>query len=102
MAVTFSTLHIFGYGETQLIKEDYNKKLPTTELVTATPFIDDVYSKKPQDSNASQAYHAINVFYDMRVAFMPKEGEGFDLQWNQVNIALLDALVVEVEQKATD
>jgi hypothetical protein len=50
---TWSTLHIFGYGETQLIGTDFNKKVPSAELTTLAAVVDNVYSFKPEDNTAN-------------------------------------------------
>lgn len=33
----FSTIHIFGYGETQIIGENNNGKIPSLSLTTLVP-----------------------------------------------------------------
>lgn len=94
---TFSTIHIFGYGETQLIKEDYNQKVATTELSTVAPVVANVYSQKPADSDASADYHAVNIFNNMFADFQPKTGKGFRVEWAKLDAALIDALVAQFE-----
>jgi uncharacterized protein YqfB (UPF0267 family) len=44
-SVEYSTIHIFGYGETQLISSDSNKKVATSTLTKVQAVIDNVYSK---------------------------------------------------------
>jgi len=36
----FNTLHIFGYGESQLIGDNFNYKVPTSSLTTAQAVVD--------------------------------------------------------------
>lgn len=93
----FSTIHIFGYGETQLIKENYNEKVPTADLSAAPPVVADVYSHKPQDSTASSDYHAVNIFNNMFADFQPKTGKSFRVKWEDLDKALIDALVAQFE-----
>ena len=62
---TWSTLHIFGYGETQLIGTDSNKKVPTSALTKVQAVVDNVYSFKPEGNTATEVYHAINIFNDL-------------------------------------
>lgn len=94
---TFSTIHIFGYGETQLIKEDYNEKVPTADLSAAPPVVANVYAQKPQDSDASADYHAVNIFHGMFADFQPKTGKGFRVEWAKLDVGLIDALVAQFE-----
>jgi hypothetical protein len=43
----YNTLHIFGYGETQVITDTENKKVATDSIVGVQALVDDLYSKKP-------------------------------------------------------
>ena len=93
---TWSTLHIFGYGETQLIGENFNYKTSTSNLSAAPVVVADVYSKKPADSDASADYHAVNIFHDMFADYQPNSGTGFRVQYSDLNQVLIDALVEEI------
>ena len=101
MAKTWSTLHIFGYGETQIIGDKLNFKTATTNLTSAQAVVDNVYSKKPSDSDASASYHAVNIFHSMFADFQPKSGKGFRVQYAQVDSVLIDALVEEIVALST-
>lgn len=94
--VTFSTLHIFGYGETQLIGDKVNFKTATSNISSVQAIVDNVYSKKPVDLDASSSYHAVNIFHDMFADFQPKTGKGFRVQKGNLDQALIDALVLEI------
>ena len=94
---TWSTLHIFGYGETQLIGDNYNKKVATSSLTTVQPVVDNVYSFKPEGNTATEDYHAINIFNDMFADWQPKDGEGWRVQYSDLDQTLIDALVAEIE-----
>ena len=94
----FNTIHIFGYGETQLISSDSNKKVATSILTKVKAVIDNVYSKKPADNNAGTDYHAINIFEGMFSDWQPKEPkvEGFRTPFAELDATLIQALVDEV------
>ena len=64
MATNWNTLHIFAYGQCQLIGNDFNKLVDTSALnqTIVDAAIAEVWSHKPADSTASQNYHAINNF----------------------------------------
>jgi hypothetical protein len=101
MAFVLSTLHIFGYGETQVIGNDgttsVNKKVPTSVLTKVTPVVDDVYSFKPTDNLSPNEYHAINIFNDMFADYQPKgDFESWRTEWSKLNKTAIDELVAEV------
>jgi hypothetical protein len=98
------TIHIFGYGETQLISKEKSGKLATSSLTKATAFVEEVFSKKPETSTATIEYHAINIFSDMFIDFIPKNGDvkslksnSFRVKFNEINNAVFDELVTELE-----
>ena len=41
------TIHIFGYGETQIIKKDVNFKTKTSDLTKVQPLLDAIWAEKP-------------------------------------------------------
>lgn len=101
MAFKLSTLHIFGYGETQVIGQDgdtqVNKKVSTSDLTKVTPVVDDVYSHKPQDNQAPNEYHAINIFNDMFADYQPKgDFKSWRTEWANLNVTAINDLVAEV------
>jgi hypothetical protein len=95
---TWSTLHIFGYGETQLIGTDLNKKVPTSSLTTVQAVVDNVYSFKPEGNTATKEYHAINIFNDMFADWQTSQQgvEGWRVQYPELDATLIDALVAEI------
>jgi len=95
---TWSTLHIFGYGETQLIGTDFNKKVPSSALTTLQAVVDNVYSFKPVDNPATEQYHAINIFNDMFADWQTKDSsaKGWRTEYSELDATLIDALVAEI------
>ena len=95
----FNTIHIFGYGETQLISSDSNKKVATSVLTKVQAVIDNVYSKKPADNNAGTEYHAINIFNDMFADYQPKtrEEKSFRVKYVDLDATLINELVEEIK-----
>lgn len=94
--MSFNTLHIFGYGETQLITDTENKKVPSDELSDVQPVVDNVYSLKPADSDASADYRTINIFNGLFVDYSDNEGKHFRVEYSELDSALIDALAEEV------
>jgi hypothetical protein len=96
---TWNTIHIFGYGETQVISGTLNKKVASSDLTSLQAVVDDVYSHKPADSTAGTSYHAINIFKDLFADYIPsgKDEKSFRVPYSDLNSALLEALVIEVD-----
>ena len=94
----YSTIHIFGYGETQLIGNDSDKKVSTSSLTKVQAVIDDVYSNKPADNNAGTEYHAINIFNDMFADYIPstKGEDSFRVEYANLDALKIDELVAEI------
>ena len=96
---TWSTLHIFGYGETQLIGTDSNKKVPSTALTTLAAVVNNVYSFKPEGNTATEEYHAINIFNDMFADWQTAspEASGWRTEYTQLDESAIEVLVAEVD-----
>lgn len=101
---SWSTIHIFGYGETQIIvKSDddspFSKKKKTTDLTTVEAVVDDIFTHKPDGNSAvKDQYHAINIFNNSDVRFMPKgkDVKGFSVKVSELNAQKLNALISEI------
>ena len=96
---TWSTLHIFGYGETQLIGTGCNKKVPSAALTTLAAVVNNVYSFKPEGNTASEDYHAINIFNDMFADWQTASPEtaGWRTEYAELDAQAIAALVAEIE-----
>jgi thioesterase domain-containing protein len=94
----WSTLHIFGYGETQLIGSNPDKKVLSANLTTLQAVIDNVYSFKPIENEATEDYHAINIFCDSFADWQTKQPniKGWRVEISELNQALIDALIAEI------
>ena len=91
----FSTIHVFGYGEAQIISKDLNYKTDRTKFSKLQAVIDDVKVKRPQDVELKD-FHAINIFADLRADYLSKEEKGsFSVKFEDLDKAKLDALVAE-------
>lgn len=98
VSTQWSTLHIFGYGETQLIGDNYNIKVSTSALTKAQAVIDNVYSFKPEGNPATINYHAINTFNELFSDWQTSEPnvEGWRVQWADLDKVAIDELVAEI------
>lgn len=98
------TIHIFGYGEAQIIFETVNFKTGVDKFTKLQAVIDNVKSKKPADKTAGD-YHAINIFGDLRADYNAKSSDGakpkdedkssFSVKFADLDSKKLDALVAE-------
>jgi hypothetical protein len=89
------TIHIFGYGETQINSKDLSVKVKTTELAKVQPLVNSIWSKKPEDSDAEQSFHVIHFFGYDDVRYGSKDG--FSLKNDQELKPLIDELIEELE-----
>lgn len=98
------TIHIFGYGEAQIISETVNFKTKVADFTKIQAVIDNVKSKKPADKTAGD-YHAINIFGDMKVNYQAKrtkdskpkdeDKSSFSVKASDLDSKKIDALVAE-------
>ena len=92
----YNTLHMFGYGECQVITDTENKKVPSDELSDVQPVVYNVYSLKPADIDAGVDYRVITIIKDLFVDYSDNEGRRFRVEYSELDTALIDALVEEV------
>jgi hypothetical protein len=94
------TIHIFGYGETQINSKELSVKVKTTDLTKVQPLVDDIWSKKPEDSDAEQNFHVIHFFGYNDIRYGSKKG--FSLKEDEELKPLIDALIAELETFKTE
>jgi hypothetical protein len=89
------TLHIFGYGETQINGDEFSVKVKTDTLTKVQPLVDAIWSLKPEDSNALQNFHAINIFNFNDIRYMSKDG--FSVKTTPALKTLIENLIAELK-----
>jgi hypothetical protein len=95
MITEFNTIHIFGYGEAQIIGENLNFKAAISKFTKLQAVVDDIKSKKPTDVSEGD-YHAINLFYSIDVRYMGKQQENsFSTTLAELNETKLNNLIAE-------
>lgn len=92
----YNTLHIFGYGESQVITDTINKKAPNEDLADDQSVVDMVYALKPSGNPATANYRNINIFNNMFADYSDNDGNTFRVDYSELDSALIDALVQEV------
>ena len=93
--MTHFTLHIFGYGETQINGNEFSVKVKTDTLTKVQPLVDAVWSLKPADSTAVKEFHAINFFNFDDVRYMTKDG--FNVKTTPALKTLIENLIAELK-----
>lgn len=94
------TIHIFGYGETQINSKDLSVKVATSSLTAVTPLVQAIFDKKPADNTSTiDGYHAINLFgyNDVRWMSKGKDVKGFNVKDDADLKPLVDSLIAELE-----
>ena len=89
------TIHIFGYGETQVISSELSKKISSNSLTKVKPLVDAIWSKKPKGSKVDAEYHVIHIFNYNSIRFVNKDGFKLDNEENL--IPLIDDLILEMK-----
>jgi hypothetical protein len=89
------TIHVFGYGETQINSKEFSVKVASTELKKVKALIDAIWAKKPADSNAEESYHVINLFGHNDIRWVSKDG--FELSEQEDLLPLIDDLIAELK-----
>jgi hypothetical protein len=91
------TIHIFGYGETQINSKDLSVKVATDTLTTVTPLVAGIFAKKPADNpTLITEFHAINLFGYNDVRWQVKDNS-FNVKDDADLKPLIDALIAELQ-----
>jgi len=91
------TIHIFGYGETQINSKDLSVKVKTDTLTTVTPLVAGIFAKKPaENSTLITDFHAINLFGYKDVRWQVKDNS-FNVKDDADLKPLIDALIAELQ-----
>ena len=95
----WSTLHIFGFGDIQVITKDGGATKKASDLTKLQAVIDNVWSFKPVDNPITKEYHAINIFEGMFADWQTKEAKqkGFRVEpYSKLDNTAIQALIDEV------
>jgi hypothetical protein len=88
------TIHIFGYGETQLISKENNDKYATDKLTKVTALVDAVWALKPAEVTGEKKYQVIHFFNHNDIRWLGEES--FNLKDEENLIPLIDELITEI------
>jgi hypothetical protein len=93
---SYNTLHIFGYGECQVITDTENKKVPTEDCPSAQAVVDMVYALKPEGNTAGTDYQNVTILNDIFGSYSAPDGY-FRVEYSELDSALIEQLVTEIE-----
>jgi hypothetical protein len=90
------TIHIFGYGETQINSSELSIKVQTNTLNSITPLLEGIYAKKPADNPTLVTdFHVVNCFNYNDIRWMSKDN--FDVKDDADLKPLIDNLIAELK-----
>lgn len=92
----YNTLHIFGYGEIQVITDTENKKVPTEDCPSVQAVVDMVYALKPKGNTAGTDYQNVTIIKDIYGSYSAIDGS-FRVDYSELDVALIDQLVEEIQ-----
>lgn len=98
--MAWHTLHIFSYGDTQLISNEQNIKVKSDTLVKLPAYIELVKSKRPEDVEQGD-YRLINTFNNLKVQYGAiTSANDFTFKWSDITeeeLSILNELISEIE-----
>ena len=97
----FNTIHLFGFGDTQIIGKDNDGTVKSDTLANLTAFVDHIVTFKPEEVVLTD-YHVIHIFNGMDVRYLGKGTENqedktdFIVGMTEVDETILANLVDEL------
>lgn len=95
--MSWNTMHIFGYGQDQLISNTENKLVDKDLCPSTQAVVDMVYSHKPTDNPTTLDYRNINIFHDLFADFSDNESNTFRVEYSELDSVLIEQLAVEIQ-----
>lgn len=94
---TWKTIHIFGFGQTQLFTKDLSKTFANSDLINLQEVIDNILSLKPDNIPLSN-FHIIHFIKDRQIMYTSKEDPkfSFTIKYPEINSSKIDALAQEI------
>jgi hypothetical protein len=104
----FKTMHIFGYGEIQMLTKTDNVKVKSNTLESFTTFLD--YFGDLFNADLTMGFHVIHIFNNNQVRLVKKSSiddqntiavlnnSNITVKWSDINVTLINDLVNEITQ----
>lgn len=91
------TIHVFGYGETQIIKKDVNFKTKTSDLTKVQPLLDAMWGMKPEDVTGGDDFHAVTFSNFRNKQWLGKKDQAsFIIKGEDTLVDQIEELVAEL------
>lgn len=103
-APIWNTIHIFGYGESQVIGKEKNGKVPNSELKTIEPLLSYLAGIQQKGTKVKRDdLHALNILNNAFIDFIPKSRENKHQRfaWNELDIKQIDKFTTDVLDKVS-
>ena len=97
----FNTIHLFGFGDAQIIGKDNNGTVKSNTLTNLQAFVDHVVTFKPEEVILTD-YHVIHIFNEINVRYLGKGTENradktdFIVSMAEIDATILANLVDEL------
>jgi hypothetical protein len=97
----FNTIHLFGFGDSQIIGQDNNGTVKSDTLTNLQAFVDHVVTFKPEEVILTD-YHVIHIFNEMDVRYLGRGTENradktdFIVSMTEIDATILANLVDEL------
>lgn len=96
----FDTMHVFGFGDCQLIKGRDNKLVPASEMTTLPAFVAYAKSLRPPDI-LEAPYIVIHVFHEDSLRYYGDkqdiETDDYTISWDSLDLTTIYALADEIK-----
>lgn len=99
--IEFNTMHVFDFGQCQLISGVNNKTAPSDEMTTLPAFVSYAQSLCPPNVTLTP-YHVIHVFYEDSLRYLgsnpsPGVDDNFIVEWSNLDLTTIYALAEEID-----
>jgi hypothetical protein len=95
--MNYNTLHIFGYGECQVITDTENIKVATELCPSAQAVVDMVYALKPEGNTAGTNYQNVTILNNIFGSYSASDGN-FRVEYSELDSELIDQLIEEIKE----
>jgi hypothetical protein len=95
--MNYNTLHIFGYGECQIITDTENIKVAIELCPSAQAVVDMLYALKPEGNTAGTDYQNVTILNNIFGSYSAMDGN-FRVEYSELDSELIDQLIEEIKE----
>jgi hypothetical protein len=95
--MNYNTLHIFSYGECQVITDTENIKVATELCPSAQAVVDMLYALKPEGNTAGTDYQNVTILNNIFGSYSASDGN-FRVEYSELDSELIDQLIEEIKE----